>query len=372
MPRRGENIYKRKDGRWEGRYRVGNQCDGKPKYRSVYGRNYRDVKEKLSVLRLKPVSNSTTCRKTVSTLFSEWTAAIQSRVKSSTLANYQMKMKKHILPAFGKTAFHMITVTEVQSFINQKISEGLSEKYVSDIIIVFKSMAKYMSRIHGFQNPLEYVALPKYRQQQKRLLSEAEQQQLRSYLCNHLNETSLCILLTYYTGMRVGEVCGLRYGDIDFEKRLITVKRTVQRVQGGIDGRKTRLIVDSPKSSTSQRVIPIPESLYPLIARFRTKPECYLLSGTTTLTEPRTLQHRFTSILKKAHLPSVSYHCLRHMFATNCLQAGVDVKTLSELLGHKAVETTLNLYVHSSHERKIACMEMLRQKVLLPSEIWSA
>ena len=186
-----------------------------------------------------------------------------------------------------------------------------------------------------------------------------------------MDETALCILLTYYTGMRVGEVCGLRYGDIDFEKKIISVRRTVQRVQNETNDRKTRLIVDSPKSVHSQRVIPIPENLFALIVKYRSKPENHLLSGTTAITEPRTLQHRFTGILKRAHLPSVSYHCLRHMFATNCLQAGVDVKTLSELLGHKAVETTLNLYVHSSHERKIACMEMLTQKVLLPSDFWS-
>jgi integrase len=148
------------------------------------------------------------------------------------------------------------------------------------------------------------------------------------------------------------------WDDIDFEKEVLTVRRTVQRINNGSSG--TQLIIDTPKSRSSQRTIPIPTFLMKLLRESRSNNNHYILSNSERIIEPRTLQRRFQTILKKAGLPSVNYHCLRHMFATNSLQAGFDVKTLSEILGHSSVETTLNRYVHSSMERKRACMELIK------------
>ena len=156
----------------------------------------------------------------------------------------------------------------------------------------------------------------------------------------------------------MGEVCGLKWGDIDFERSILTVKRTVQRISAG--SHMTRIIVDTPKSRASSRYIPIPNTIMKLLRESRSNNNHYILSGSEKIMEPRTLQRRFQVILKKASLPSVNYHSLRHMFATNSLQAGFDVKTLSEILGHSSVETTLNRYVHSSMERKRACMELIK------------
>lgn len=357
MARRGENIYHRKDGRWEGRYKSGYTERGKAKYRSVYGRSYAEVKEKLAHLKVTPAPKII-CKLTVKELFEEWLFAVRLKVKESTYANYQMKICKHILPVFGGLRYEALTIKMLNSFIEDKLYSGLSTKYVSDIIIVFKSMTKYISKIHKFRNILVDVALPQAVKSEKTLLTPIQQQRLCKYLLSNLNRTSLCVLLSLYTGLRIGEICGLMWGDIDLDKSIITVKRTVQRICTGSCG--TKLIVDTPKSHTSQRSIPIPTFLMKILHDFCSNDNYYILSDSVKVTEPRTLQNRFKSILKKVDLPSVCFHSLRHMFATNCLQAGFDIKTLSEILGHSSVETTLNRYVHSSMERKAYCMSLIK------------
>lgn len=351
MGRRGENIYKRKDGRYEGRYRAGFRDDGKPRYRSVYARTYHEVSEKLYTLKAEPPS-CPAGRLTVKRLFEEWLSAAQLRVKASTLANYRMKADKHILPEFGAFRYEQLTPRMLHDFMQRKLRSGLSPKYVSDIVTVFKTMAKYASRVHGFRNPIADVILPRAERREPELLSTPQQKRLTACLMKNLNPTSLCILLSLYTGLRIGEVCGLRWDDIDFGKSILTVRRTVQRINTGAG---TRLLTDAPKSRTSRRSIPVPVFLMELLQRLR-KDDGYVLSGTDRPTEPRTLQKRFKAILQKAGLPSIRYHSLRHQFATNCIRLGFDVKTLAEILGHASVEITLRLYVHSSMERKTECM----------------
>ena len=361
MARRGENIYHRKDGRWEGRYKCGYNDNGKAKYHSVYGHSYAEVRDKLAPLKASPPAPPVTCQMMVKELFFEWLSATKLRVKTSTFANYLMKVEKHILPVFGGMRYDMLTVQMINNFIQKKLDFGLSAKYVSDIVIVFKSMSKYSAKIHGFHNILADVELPKVHRSEAVLLTRNQQLHLWRYLQRNPCTTSLCVLLSLYTGLRVGEVCGLMWRDIDFEKSVLAVRRTVQRIRNG--DRSTCILADTPKSRASRRSIPIPKFLIKLLRDSRSNENCYILSGSNHIIEPRTLQRRFKSILKKADLPSVSYHSLRHAFATNCLQAGFDVKTLSEILGHASVETTLNRYVHTSMERKIACMALLESKV---------
>lgn len=358
MPRKGENIYKRKDGRWEGRYKVGYNDSGVSKYRSVYGKTYQSVKEKLTTLKAAPAPINSSGKLTVKELFEEWLSAVRLKVKESTYANYRMKADKHILSEFGDLRYERLTAQMLHSFIENKLNSGLSAKYVSDIVIVFKSMAKYISRVHGFGNPLADVILPKVKKTEMKLFSDIQQKQLCGYLLKNIDNTSICVLLSLYAGLRIGEICGLKWEDIDFEKSILTVRQTVQRIRTGIHG--TKLIVDTPKSHSSQRSIPIPEFIMDILRKIRSNENFYILSGNTKVTEPRTMQRKFKSILKKAELPSVNYHSLRHMFATNCIKIGFDVKTLSEILGHASVETTLNRYVHSSMERKTQCMNLLK------------
>ena len=353
MARKGENIYKRKDGRWEGRYRP-NLSEGK--YRSVYGKSYSEVKEKLIKLRSKPITYHSSGTKTFRELTDEWLMAVRVRVKATTLSNYQMKLSKHILPVFGDIRFNCITVQLVQEFVNKKLKSGLSAKYVRDIVVLMKSISKYICRIHGYRDVIADAEVPKSEKKEMTLLTDGQQKILCKYLTTHISNTSLCILLSLFMGLRIGEICGLKWGDIDFSKSTLTVRRTVQRINKGCG---TELYIGTPKSASSRRCIPVPDSIMAILRQFQSDSDKYILSDSTKVIEPRTLQRRFKSILKKADLPSVNYHSLRHMFATNCIRAGFDVKTLSAILGHSSVETTLNRYVHSSFERKVECMNLL-------------
>lgn len=361
MARRGENIYRRKDGRWEGRYKCGFDKDGKTKYRSVYAKTYNEVKEKLSEVRSEAVSFISSGKLTVKELFSEWFSAVKFKVKASTYANYRMKVEKHILPEFSGLTYSALSARLVHEFIEKKLEYGLSAKYVSDIVVVFKSMTKYVSAEHGYNNPLINVILPKTQKKELHLLSETEQIKLKKYISENIDTTKIGIMLSYYTGLRIGEICGLKWSDIDFEENTLTVNRTVQRIMKKNGSKSTEVIVSSPKSLTSKRTIPLPAFLGDILKKHRKDSSSYVISGSEKVTEPRTMQYRFKSILKKAGLPSVNYHSLRHMFATNCVKLDFDVKTLSEILGHSTVETTLNRYVHSSMERKIVCMNLISQ-----------
>lgn len=363
MPRRGDNIYKRKDNRWEGRYPVGYNADGKTKYRSVYGKTYTEVKEKLMQIQKKCTTEIKHTNLTVKVLFDEWILKISSHTKESTLANYRMKINKHLLPYFGGMRYDLLTASLVYDFIQKKLKAGLSPKYVADILIVFKSMTRYVSREHGYHNPLVNVALPKGGEKSAvKILESDEQHRLTTYLTRNMDKTSLGIFISLYTGLRIGELCGLKWGDIDLKKRILIVRRTVQRI-GNSDENGTKLVITAPKSATSARSIPIPNCLINMLEKYQSGKDSFVLSGTSKPVEPRTMQYRFASILKKVNLPSVHFHSLRHLFATNCIKIGFDVKSLSEILGHSSVEITLNRYVHSSFEQKRICMEKLSMVV---------
>lgn len=357
MARKGENIYKRKDGRWEGRYKSGFNDSGKSKYRSLYGKSYKDVKDKLIICKSKTENYVSSGSLRVKELSDEWLSAVKIRAKESTYVTYRMKLEKHIIPAFGGLRYECLTAKMLYDFIDEKIKSGLSPKYVSDIVIVLKSVAKYASKTYGFANMIADVVLPKSEKQELKLYNENQQKQLCNYLMCNMNNTSLCILLSMYTGMRIGEVCGLKWSDINFETSILTVRRTVQRISCD---KGTKLLIGTPKSRSSLRTIPLPNFIMNLLKKFKSCPDNYILSGTNKVTEPRTLQYRFKAILKRVNLPSINFHVLRHMFATNCIKLGFDVKTLSEILGHSSVEITLNIYVKSSMERKIECMNLLK------------
>lgn len=359
MSRIGLNIYKRKDGRYEGRFADGWKADGKTKYRSVYGRSYEEVKEKLELVHSSQPMYAKTTDLTVKSLFQEWIQVISSRVKESTISNYCMKAEKHLFPVFGDLCYHIVNANMVHNFIAKKLKSGLSARYVSDIVVLLKSVFKYASRTYNFFNPLVNVMMPKKKKPEIVLLNSSQQKELQKYLQNNQNLTTLGIAVSMYTGLRIGELCALQWKDIDLERRILIVNHTMQRIRNLNGNYKTKLVITEPKSSTSQRMIPIPDCLFDILKMFQAMSNQYVLSGTEKPVEPRTMQYRFAAILKKVNLPSVHFHALRHMFATNCITLGFDVKSLSEILGHSSVEITLNRYVHSCMEQKRAYMERL-------------
>ena len=274
------------------------------------------------------------------------------RIKESTTANYKLKADKHILPEFGYRLISEIVPSDIYSFIRKKQTDGLSNRYISDIIIMMKSIFKYGAMHYHIINPMDGIAMPKKRQTEIRLLNTEEQKSLHKYIEENRNLTTLGIALAKNTGLRIGEFCALKWSDIDLEKRILTVRKTVQRIQCKNGRRKTKLIITDPKTESSKRQIPIPEFIADFLREFQSDAENFIISGKKKPTELRTMQYRFAKILKNGKLPSVHFHALRHMFASNCIKLGFDVKALSEILRHSTVEITLNRYVHSSFEQK--------------------
>ena len=345
------SIYLRKDGRYEGRCK--DAKGGKTLY--FYGKSHDEVCNKMNTY----WEGQSYCQSdlTVKMLFAEWFEAIKFRLKQSTLANYLGKAETHILPAFGDIQADELEASCVQQFIGKKLSSGLSPNYVADIVILLKSVMKFAVNRYNIRNRIADVIMPKKKKTEVLLLSKPQKSRLQKYLITNQNLTSLGVALSLFTELRIGELCALKWSDIDLSNRTISVSRTIQRIaaQGG-----TQLVITEPKSISSVREIPIPGCIFSLLKNFCSNGEFYILSGTDRPVEPRTMQYRFQSLLKNAKLPSIHFHALRHMFATNCVELGFDVKSLSEILGHSGVEITLNRYVHSSLERKKAFMKKLK------------
>lgn len=232
-------------------------------------------------------------------------------------------------------------------------------RYLSDIMVLFKSVFRYASREYRIRNVLDGIVLPKKNKPEIAVMNKEQQLRIEKYLDKHPSVTSVGISISMYMGLRIGEVCALQWKDIDLEKRTLTISKTIQRVQCRTGARHTKLIITEPKSESSKRTIPIPDCLLPLLRQFMDNGEVYVVSGRKKPVEPRTMQYRFVKILHNANLPSFHYHSLRHLFATRCVELGFDVKTLFEILGHSSVEVTLNRYIHSDMERKRTCMSLL-------------
>ena len=352
------NIYSRKDGRFEGRVYLGRSENGKRRYKSYYGATAEEVRRNHEIAQLSVIPNVTAARMTVGVLAAEWLLSVRNRVKESTLANYRLKLKKHIIPSFGAMGCCSVGSKEIYGFINNKIGEGLSSRYVSDILVLMKSIFKYAAREYGIKNVFDGIAMPKKQQKEVRLLTNDEESRLKAYIADKPSLFGMGIALTMYTGLRIGELCALKLEDIDLEYRTLTVRKTIQRIPNHEGGSKTKLVITEPKSERSRRVIPIPECMIEMLRKCKTNNSCFLLTGTDKPMEPRAMQYRFSRFLKKLGLPHIHYHALRHGWASRAIELGFDVKTLSEILGHSSVELTLRLYVHSSFERKRACMDL--------------
>ncbi len=356
------NIYHRRDGRWEGRISRGSLREGKRKFHYIFAKTKEEVKKKIDAFHACELA-SAPCLLSISQIFHEWFNSIQYKVKESTAANYMMKAQKHILPIFGEKLAGALSSEEMNCFIRKKQSEGLSNRYISDILVLMKSIFKYAVRVYHIKNPMEEISMPKKRKPEINILDGDEQNQLQQYIAENQNHTTMGVALSMATGIRIGELCALQWKDIDLEKRILTVKKTIQRIQCPTDTAKTKLLITAPKSESSVRTIPLPECIISMLKKFKGKEQEYVLSGNVKPLEPRTMQYRFSKILKNVKLPSIHFHALRHMFASNCVKLGFDVKALSEILGHSSVEITLNKYVHSSFEQKREYMKRILMEV---------
>ena len=372
MARKGENIYKRKDGRWEGRFIKRHTKNNKAVYGYVYGKSYSIVKEKLlglksSYAHSNNYSNQTKMDLNFQDITKLWLSNKNNLIKASTYNRYNNLLNNNILPFIGKKNISDISTDMIQEYINflstrGRIDEkgGLSAKTISDIICIIKSVLNYSESL-GCHHccALKYIGF-RTEKKETRVLSRCEQQRLTQYLINDTDKTKAGILLSLYTGIRIGELCALKANDFDFFNKKLFIRQTLQRLQKNKCGdNKTYISITEPKSTSSVREIPLPDFICKIFSGMKLQINEFVLSGTLSPIEPRTMENRYNRIMKELGITGATFHTLRHNFATMSIEVGFDVKSLSEILGHSSVNITLNRYVHSSFELKTENMKKL-------------
>ena len=376
MAKRGENIYKRKDGRWEARVIKGYDEYGKALYAYFYGRTYKEAKDKIfsPMLFIKGATNQISSA-TDDVLFFEnildiWLENKKIGLKQSSYTKYFNLINKHIKPALGRHTLTDITSATLNSYIVEKYkpsqnntTHGLSEKTLKDIAAIIKSTLRF-AKADGmlFDAANINISLPRDKPKEMRVLSKEEQAALERHLCYDMDTSKLGVLLCMYTGLRIGEICALKWGSIFLDKRTLIVSNTMQRIQTFDDAStKTRVLVTEPKSDCSYRTIPLPDCLMDKLEKFQQKnPNAYLLTGEVErYIEPRSYQNHFKAYVECSGIKDANFHSIRHTFATRCIELGFEIKSLSEILGHANVNITLNRYVHPSLELKRSNMNKL-------------
>lgn len=351
MPRRGENIYKRSDGRWEGRYIRGRTPEGRAQYGYVYAATYSVCREKRRQ-RLRELpreitpSNNMTLPEAVDLFFAER----ERKLKESTVSRYRYVVRQYIQPQLGAAPLYALTEQRVADFYRKLQEQGLSAKSTRDVGVLLRAILRMAAKRGCFCTGLN-AELPAYRKRQVEIFTEPEILRLAHHIVNEPDLTGLGVLLTLNSGLRLGELCALRWSDIDIHAGFLRVEREVQRLY---EKGHTRLVVQPPKSESSCRRIPLPADMLSLLAAYKPKRagDTCLLTGTSILPEPRTMQNRYKSLLKRAGVPYRNFHALRHTYATRCIEQNVDIKSVSEMLGHSDVRITLQTYVHVSLRHK--------------------
>ena len=365
MAKQGKNIYLRKDGRWEGRYLKG-KVDGKRQYGYVFGKTYEDAAQKLDAA-LMVLAGEDSCSETFETLCNEWLSVQSPELKASSIAKYSNVLKSYLLPKFGKEDVCSISRNDVMLFSRELLvsggvrGKGLAPKTVNSTLSVMKNVFDYVRKEKGLQVPEISDICVKQPQKPMRILSRQEQQRLSRFLCDEPTPCHLGILLCLYTGLRIGEICALTWGDICIAEKYLYVHQTMQRIQiPGMTERKTKVVIQPPKSDCSIRKIPIPCEMMQILLPEQKGDNAFLLTGLERIfVEPRSMENQFKAAAKNCEITDVNFHALRHTFATRCVELGFDIKSLSEILGHASVNITLNRYVHPSMELKQKNMDML-------------
>ena len=381
------SISKRSDGRYMARYTVNG------KRRAIYGATHEEVRTKLNEV-LNDIAKGTYIapqKDTVGMWLKEWlvTYALPT-VKQSTYISYEGYVRIHLEPELGNIKLTALTTEQIQRFFNKKHrgyqgKKGLSPKTLKNMYNMFNStLEQAVINNRLIRNPLRGVKLPSVTKKEIDVLSAEEQALLQKAASSSAELPAFGVIFTLSTGVRLGELIGFQWGDINIKKHSIRVRRTVGRLQkvdedGNLVAKEsgkatTEIVIRSPKSITSQREIPLFDELWDGLMEYRSRQsEMFDAFGidfnssthifcmpTGKVYDPRTYEDLFKRTLKAAELPGINFHALRHTFATRALEAGMDVKVLSSILGHALASTTLNLYAHALPDHKRDSMEKMR------------
>ena len=290
-----------------------------------------------------------------------WKEDKKQYVKRSTFAVYSLLIENHILPVFGEMG--LVEEQDVQTFVFRKLNEGLSHKTIKDILIVLKMILRFGVKNHMTEYRQIDIKFPTERDKHSiDILSRSHQKQIMVYIQTHFTFKNLGIYICLSTGIRIGEICALTWDDLDVENGIIHVRKTIQRIYIMEKSRKhTEVILDTPKTKNSIREIPMTKDLLKMVRPVKkvVNGNFYVLTNEPQPTEPRTYRNYSKRLILSLGLPSMKFHGLRHSFATRCIESKCDYKTVSVLLGHSNISTTLNLYVHPNMEQKKRCIDRM-------------
>lgn len=306
-----------------------------------------------------------TTEKTIKGISALWKEDKRKYVKYSTYSTYALILENHILPVFGK--LYQLSEDNVQEFALQKLQQGLSTKSVKDILIVLKMVVKFGVKL-GLLTYQEWnIRYPTVQESNKiDVLSISNHKKILQYIDGHFTFRNLGIYICLTTGMRIGEVCALTWDDIDIVNGVICVRKTLERIYI-IDGdeRCTKVVIGTPKTQHSMRDIPMNKDLLKILRPLKkvVNGKFYVLTNEERPTEPRTYRNYYKQLMKLLEIPELKFHGLRHSFATRCIESSCDYKTVSVILGHADIGTTLNLYVHPNMEQKKKCIDKMFKSI---------
>ena len=303
--------------------------------------------------------------KTIREIAAAWKEYKRPYVKQSTMAAYVLILENHILPTFGED--NSLPEQSVQAFVLHKIESGLSTKSVKDILIVLKMVMKFGVKkewMTYYEWDIKYP--PSSENKVLDVLSVTNHRKILNHIQSHFTFMGLGIYISLSTGLRIGEICALKWSDINVTDGILTVNRTIERIYI-IEGEKkhTELVINTPKTKNSCREIPMNKELLGMLKPLKkvVNEDYYILTNDERPTEPRTYRNYYKRLMEKLDIPKLKYHGLRHSFATRCIEVGCDYKTVSVLLGHSNISTTLNLYVHPNMEQKKRCIDKVSKSL---------
>ena len=290
-----------------------------------------------------------------------WAQEKKMYVKKSSFAAYSLILTNHLIPAFG--AMEDIREEDVQKFILEKLDSGRGSKTVKDMLIVLKMVMKYAAKHEYMPYRQVEARFPTGRERTELpVLCRADQKRMMKYMTDNFSFRNLGVYICLSAGLRIGELCALKWENLDVARGVIVVEKTIQRVYFVDDGeRHTELLIDTPKSANSIREIPMTNELLRMVKPLRkiVNPSYFILTNSSRPTEPRTYRNYYKKLITEIGIPPLKFHGLRHSFATRCIEGRCDYKTVSVLLGHSNISTTLNLYVHPNIDQKKRCVEQM-------------
>ena len=303
--------------------------------------------------------------KNISQIADLWKEEKRQFVKKSTFAAYSLIVETHLQPAFGN--LKAVTEKDVQDFVLYKLNGGLSQKTIKDMLIVLRMILKFgAKKNYCVYAPIDVIFPTDRERQELEVLSIANQKKIMRFVEDNFTFRNLGIFICLSTGIRIGEICALTWDDIDTDNGVIHIRKTIQRIYVKENGiKKTELLIDTPKTATSMRDIPMIKDLYEILKPLKkvVNNDYFVLTNEATPTEPRTYRNYYKKLLDKLGIPPIKFHGLRHSFATRCIESKCDYKTVSVILGHSNISTTLNLYVHPNYEQKKKCIDKMFRKI---------